>query len=94
MLQTRKEDMAIERDSDRLRRSARLDRGAEREGELHRIDAEVDWNIELGTIMRLAQGTGSGTALLFNNIKDYNKPATPLPPHLRLRAHRATAASR
>ena len=24
--------------------------------------------------MRLAQGAGSGPALLFNNIKDYNKP--------------------
>ena len=24
--------------------------------------------------MRLAQGPGSGKALLFNNIKDYNKP--------------------
>ncbi len=43
-------------------------------GELHEIDAEVDWNIELGTIMRLAQGPGTGRALLFNNIKDYNKP--------------------
>src|SRR5436190_4605870 len=43
-------------------------------GELHEIDAEVDWNIELGTIMRLAQGPGTGHALLFNNIKDYNKP--------------------
>jgi UbiD family decarboxylase len=42
--------------------------------ELHEIDAEVDWNIELGTIMRLAQGPGTGRALLFNNIKDYNKP--------------------
>src|SRR5450631_1886607 len=42
--------------------------------ELHEIDAEVDWNIELGTIMRLAQGPGTGPALLFNNIKDYNKP--------------------
>jgi UbiD family decarboxylase len=42
--------------------------------ELHEIDAEVDWNIELGTIMRLAQGPGTGKALLFNNIKDYNKP--------------------
>ena len=37
------------------------------------IDAEVDWNIELGTIMRLAQGAGDGPATLFNNIKDYNK---------------------
>jgi 4-hydroxy-3-polyprenylbenzoate decarboxylase len=43
-------------------------------GELHEIDAQVDWNIELGTIMRLAQGPGTGKALLFNNIKDYNKP--------------------
>jgi UbiD family decarboxylase len=43
-------------------------------GELRRIDAEVDWNIELGTIARLAQGAGTGPALMFNNIKDYNKP--------------------
>ena len=43
-------------------------------GELKEIGAEVDWNIELGTIMRLAQGPGNGPALLFNNIKDYNKP--------------------
>src|SRR5712672_4018974 len=45
-------------------------------GELHEINAEVDWNIELGTIMRLAQGPGTGRALLFNNIKDYNKPTS------------------
>jgi UbiD family decarboxylase len=44
------------------------------QGELAEIDAEVDWNIELGTIMRLAQGPGTGRAILFNNIKDYNKP--------------------
>ncbi len=43
-------------------------------GELQEIDAEVDWNIELGTIMRLSQGPGTGPALLFNNIKDYHKP--------------------
>jgi 4-hydroxy-3-polyprenylbenzoate decarboxylase len=43
-------------------------------GELRRIDAQVDWNIELGTIARLAQGAGTGPALVFNNIKDYNKP--------------------
>src|SRR6266566_6406360 len=43
-------------------------------GELRRIEAQVDWNIELGTIMRLAQGAGTGPALLFNNIKDYNGP--------------------
>ena len=34
-------------------------------GELQRIDAEVDWNVELGTIARLAQGAGTGPALLF-----------------------------
>ena len=45
-------------------------------GELHEIDAEVDWNVELGTITRLAQGPGTGPALLFNNIKDYNKNNT------------------
>jgi 4-hydroxy-3-polyprenylbenzoate decarboxylase len=42
-------------------------------GELREVDGEVDWNIEIGTIMRLAQGAGTGPALLFNNIKDYNK---------------------
>src|ERR1700681_1504896 len=40
-------------------------------GELREIDAEVDWNVELGTIARLAQGPGTGPALLFNNIRDY-----------------------
>ena len=42
-------------------------------GEIKEINAEVDWEIELGTIMRLAQGAGDGPALLFNNIKDYNQ---------------------
>ena len=32
-------------------------------GELREIDAEVDWNVELGTITRLAQGAGTGPAL-------------------------------
>jgi 4-hydroxy-3-polyprenylbenzoate decarboxylase len=45
-------------------------------GELRRIDGQVDWNIELGTIARLAQGAGSGPALVFNNIKDYNAPTS------------------
>lgn len=40
-------------------------------GELHTIEAEVDWNVELGTIARLAQGPGTGPALLFNSIRDY-----------------------
>ena len=43
-------------------------------GDLREIDAEVDWNVELGTILRLAQGPGTGPALLFKNIKDYNGP--------------------
>ena len=42
-------------------------------GELHRIEAEVDWNVELGTIARLAQGPGTGPALLFNKIRDYGE---------------------
>ena len=45
-------------------------------GDLREIEAQVDWNIELGTIMRMAQGPGVGPALLFNNIKDYNTSAT------------------
>src|ERR1700689_847394 len=44
-------------------------------GELHAIDAEVDWNIELGTVARLAQGPGTGPALAFNTIRDYGKNA-------------------
>jgi UbiD family decarboxylase len=44
-------------------------------GELQSIEAEVDWNIELGTIARLAQGPGTGPAVLFNNIRDYGKNA-------------------
>jgi UbiD family decarboxylase len=44
-------------------------------GEIREIDVEVDWNIEIGTVMRLAQGTGDGPALLFNNIKDYGANA-------------------
>ena len=44
-------------------------------GELQTIDAEVDWNIELGTVARLAQGPGTGPALLFNKIRDYGENA-------------------
>src|SRR5262249_13790654 len=44
-------------------------------GELQRINAEVDWNIELGMIARLAQGAGTGPALLFGNIRDYGANA-------------------
>ena len=41
-----------------------------REGELHEVSAEVDWDRELGTTRR-AFGNGHGPALLFSNIKDY-----------------------
>src|SRR5258708_9506211 len=44
-------------------------------GEIREIDAEIDWNIEIGTVMRLAQGTGDGPALMYNNIKDYGANA-------------------
>ena len=47
-----------------------------REGELHQIDTEVDWDCELGTITRRVFGNGDGPALLFSNIKDYNKNTT------------------
>jgi UbiD family decarboxylase len=43
----------------------------EKEGELHQIDTEVDWDCELGTVTRRAFGNGDGPALLFNRIKDY-----------------------
>ena len=43
-----------------------------REGELAEIHAEVDCDVELGSIIRMYQGTGNGPAFLFNNIKDYN----------------------
>lgn len=42
----------------------------ESEGELHRIKAEVDWNLELGLIGNVAFSKGF-SALLFENIKDY-----------------------
>ncbi len=41
------------------------------EGELHQVDAEVDWNCELGAIARKTFGNGDGPALLFNNVKGY-----------------------
>jgi hypothetical protein len=38
-------------------------------------------HVAIGALMRSAQGTGDGPALLFNTIKDYE---CALPPHLRL----------
>jgi len=49
-------------------------RALESAGEVRHIDGEVDWNIELGTLARLLQGPATGPAVMFNNIKDYNKP--------------------
>ncbi len=43
----------------------------EQEGELHTIDAEIDWDCELGTIARRAFGNGDGPALRFTNITGY-----------------------
>src|SRR5499425_667323 len=42
----------------------------EKEGELRRITAEVDWKCEIGTIARRVLEK-KGPALLFENIKDY-----------------------
>ena len=46
---------------------------AEKEGELKRITAEVDWNLELSHIAKLNE-EAQGPALLFENIKDYHTP--------------------
>ena len=43
----------------------------EKEGELKRITAEVDWNLELSAIARRVADRG-GPALLFENIKGYH----------------------
>ena len=45
----------------------------EEEGELKRIKAEVDWNLELCTIAKLNEEK-RGPALLFENVKDYSTP--------------------
>ena len=42
--------------------------------ELEEVKGEVDWNVELGNIIRMMQGSGDGPAFLFSNIKDYNGP--------------------
>jgi 4-hydroxy-3-polyprenylbenzoate decarboxylase len=44
----------------------------EREGELVRVETEVDWNLEVGAIIRRICET-DGPALLFQKIKDYPK---------------------
>src|SRR5262249_60964518 len=76
MFQTRPDAMSAERKPVAFGDLRGFIEALRAQGELAEIDAEVDWNIELGTIMRLAQGPGIGKALIFNNIKDYNTPAS------------------
>lgn len=45
----------------------------EKEGELKRIKAEVDWDLEMSHIAKLNEEKG-GPALLFENVKDYSSP--------------------
>src|ERR671931_2122930 len=74
MLQTRPEDLAVARKPVAFGDLRGWIAALKAAGELKEIAAEVDWNIELGTILRLAQGPGTGPALMFNNIKGYNRP--------------------
>ena len=43
----------------------------EKEGELRRVKAKVDWNLEMGGIVQEVFDR-KGPALLFENIKDYD----------------------
>jgi phenylphosphate carboxylase beta subunit len=45
----------------------------EKEEQIHRIKAEVDWNLELSHIAKLNEEK-SGPALLFENVKGYKTP--------------------
>ena len=45
----------------------------EKEGQLKRIKAEVDWNLEISHVAKLVEEK-SGPALLFENIKGYKSP--------------------
>ncbi len=64
MFQTRKEDMSVERTPIAFGDMRGWIEALRAQGELQEINGEVDWNIELGTIMRLAQGPGTGKALM------------------------------
>jgi phenylphosphate carboxylase beta subunit len=48
-------------------------RAVEQEGDLHRIKAEVDWNLEMLHTARLNESQ-KGPALLFENVKGYQTP--------------------
>ena len=76
MLHARPNEMSVERKPAAFADLRGWIAALEAQDELANINAEVDWNIELGTIMRLAQGPGTGKALLFNNISNYNKPTS------------------
>ncbi|WP_025322336.1 phenylphosphate carboxylase subunit beta [Deferrisoma camini] len=45
----------------------------EEEGQLKRIGAEVDWDLELSHVAKLVEEQ-EGPALLFENVKDYDSP--------------------
>ena len=45
----------------------------EKEGEVHRIKAEVDWNLEMSHTARLNESK-KGPALIFENVKGYDIP--------------------
>lgn len=45
----------------------------DKEGEIHRIKAEVDWNLEMSHTARLNESK-KGPALIFENIKGYDIP--------------------
>ena len=45
----------------------------EAEGELKRIKAEVDWDLEISHIAKLVEEK-SGPALLFEKVKGYKSP--------------------
>lgn len=44
-----------------------------KEGQLRRVTAEVDWDLEISHISKLVEEK-SGPALLFENVKDYTSP--------------------
>ncbi len=41
----------------------------EKGGELKKIKAEVDWNLELSHVCKVNEARGGGQALMFENIK-------------------------
>ena len=48
-------------------------KACEKEGLLHRVSAEVDWNLELSHVAKVNEESG-GLALVFENVKDHNIP--------------------